>query len=218
MTAETGWIYRKYFATHGPGLGAYGVDYVFNGAQVIYSANVAPGSIKIDAQGNAYDACAGFFFTTCPYVQEWYAKHSQVWANIANVGRVLQHTEGESNGNIAFKLEINQDRNSINDIKGQIDQMVRDAGFDLRASQIYFISNPRRDDQQQPPVNTPGVDPRYTQKPPQSLVDTPKPKENILDSLLKSLRLPSFGALTDQEKILLGGAGLILVSMLLRRR
>lgn len=212
--AETGWIYQKYFGQPYSlgGLGGFGVDYVFAGAEVIYSANVESSRLKVGSQGETYDACAGFPFGTCPDVKDWFAKHSQVWAQAANEGTILQHSENDSNGNLSFKIRSDIDRNSINDIKSDMDSYVQGAGFNLRASQAYFTTNPRRDGNTQPPVNTPGVDPRYTQKPPQSLTDTFHNLDTVLGNAASALGLTGTGGKT--KLIIIGVAAAFL---LLRR-
>jgi hypothetical protein len=167
------------------GLGIDPVDYVYNGAVVIYSATVDSPNVARDSQGNLYNPCQSYFLGTCPEEQVWWAKHSQVWALAANQGTILQHSENALAGSISFKIRSDIDRASINDIKGMLDSYVTGAGFKLLASQIYFVSNPRRDNTAQPPVNTPGADPRYTQKPDQSIVDTFHTADNFLSNAFK---------------------------------
>lgn len=113
-------------------MATYPADYVFNGAVVWYSANLTAAA---DAK---------------PYLQQIVQNSSSAYqvASI-DVSSSESGVYGAAEFNVTANLKSRMDRNSINDIKANVDDALRGAGAQIRASAVRFISNPRRDGQVQ---------------------------------------------------------------------
>jgi hypothetical protein len=134
---------------------AFPLDYVFKGAQLMVSVTVP-----------AVNVHKAIWLWEDPQVIEWFRKANLFLAYIGSRYKMVRSEANNVNGSIFAVVEANQDFNSINDIKRAVDYEVSAVGFPLLGSMVRFLSNPRRDDTKQPPVNTPGVPPPVTQLPP----------------------------------------------------
>jgi hypothetical protein len=87
--------------------------------------------------------------------------------NVSGAGYAIEAEQSTANPpNIHLRIRVPVDKQSISSVQADIDNALRAAGIYIRASMARFIDNPRRDNQKQPPVNTPGCDPRVTKCPP----------------------------------------------------
>lgn len=176
------------------------LDYVFAGADVLYQATVE--SVPV------YSG---------PTVDEWYQKYFYLKSIVYSHYGVNAESGNHIAGSIMFNLKIYGDMRSISDIRATMDGAVRTAGFNLVTSFVRFLNNPRRDDRQQPPVNTPGVPPPVTQLPPTAgNVDTPKgdPDSSILGTALEAYLGPLAKTLgiSSMTLALIAIGGIILVT------
>jgi len=182
------------------GLGeTFPIDYVFAGAQVYYNANVMCSSIPWQS------------------IKDTVAGHFRINSSQANL----------SAQNIMFGLTIPGDMGSIDHVRQSMDGIISSAGCPIRGSMVRFISNPRRDSQTQPTVNTPGVDPRHTVIPKEAAnVDTYAERtdkgwlgnavdfwtKGLPDEIAKNLGLPD-----GKTLLLIGGGALVLIFVVSRR-
>jgi len=171
---------RVYVASNGFA-DVFPLDYAFAGARINYDATAAgcaPGT----------RACI------------WPEQMDAMRLAVSSSFDVTGEQDDMDSGSIHFEFATRNDFGSINDVKSILDGIAYSSGIQLRASMARFISNPRRDGAPQPPVNTPGADPRYTTVPPGG-VDTTKPGDALstagafwfpqLDAIAKSLNIDS---------------------------
>lgn len=182
------------------GLGdAFPLDYAFAGARVNYDATT-----KTDwPQDCVFGSCISFA-----------SAMEAMRLGVSSTLDVSGEQDNEDSGSIHFEFTTRGDFNSIQDIRALVDGIAYSAGVPVHASMVRFISNPRRDGGQQPPVNTPGVDPRYTTVPPGG-IDTTKPAGPLatagqfwfpqLNSLASSIGLDS------NTLVLLAAVGIIVL-------
>jgi hypothetical protein len=183
------------------GLGdTFPTDYVFSGAEIIYQATAR----------------------VSDPLSDWQQALEKLRLAVTSNFDVINEQDEFTSGSIFFEFTVRSDFRSINDVKALIDGAAYSSGLGVTASIVRFVSNPRRDGASQPPVGTPGADPRYTAVPPGS-VDTTQPPGTFdigsaasvwgqqlgLDKIASAIGM-STGAVT------LGAIGLLVVLLLKR--
>ena len=180
-------------------------DYVFRGAVVTYNATV-PSQSDPWWGGVVSAVSAALWQKAANAVKAGAQAHYGVQASEVN----------KDSGSLFYRLSVEGDMRSINDVKSTMDAAVKNAGFKLMASAVRFINNPRRDG-----CGSPTSGPGKVYPPASGNVDTSQPPgviETTTDAWFGGIAKQI--GLTSQTTALLvlGVSALLLFSLIGGRR